>query len=164
MEGKDGYTLIELLVVIFIIGLFILTIPAYSKYAQQVKLKGAAEQVKSYLQEAQSLALNPRGRERGAFPDASGPCYQIFFNNNITANQGLMNIQTASTAVSSSSLSKDIIFSPAPSPVVFCQNDKGAVFNGAGTREITLYSTKLTKYIQVTIAQETGVIQTGNIY
>lgn len=57
---RRGFTLIELLVVIAIITLFTAVgVPAFRNYGQKRQLNQAAEQVKSAILEAKSMALAP---------------------------------------------------------------------------------------------------------
>ena len=160
MEGSRGVTLIELLVSIFIIGLFtMIVIPSYGRYSEQVKLKGAAEQVKSALLEAQSLALNPRavGSDIGQFKNESGPCYQLLFG--LDVDRGSLKIVGVQNQFSY--LPKGIVFSslPTPNPIVFCQNDKGGVNNISDDEIIiTIHSNKLNQDKQIKIQTKTGII------
>jgi prepilin-type N-terminal cleavage/methylation domain-containing protein len=171
VEGQKGVTLIELIVSIFIIGLFTLVvIPAYGKYSQQIELKGAAEQVKSALLEAQSLALNPRADsvDIWQFKNENGPCYQVDFKNEINPNRGSINISLQNQK---SFLPVTITFQ-SESWVEFCQNGKGAVENSSPAPvntssgneiRIVIHSSKLNQDKRINIIKETGVITIPNL-
>lgn len=70
---KKGFTLIELLVVIAIITLFTAVgVPAFRNYGQKRQLNQAAEQVKSAILEAKSMALAPSAGSNPSYYEIKG--------------------------------------------------------------------------------------------
>lgn len=66
MKKNLGFTLIELIITISIMGLMTaVLLPAMRSYERHNKLESAAEQLKSTLTEARTMALAPRAEDSG---------------------------------------------------------------------------------------------------